>query len=132
MIVSARRGIQCYFDVDDITISVWGSAWTGREIKKVDDRVVSNKLSIRFSTSHDFEHQGHQYQVRFIIASAFTGLIRVELIRDGELVIRGTDRCAGQFGADGAYHAMAGRVNPCFARKLFEPLTHRMYTRQEE
>ena len=86
MIVSARKGIQCYFDVDDFTISVWGSAWTGREIAKVDDRVVSSKLSIRFSTTHDFEHRGHRYRVRFIIASMATGLARIELYRDGELI----------------------------------------------
>lgn len=86
MIVSARKGIQCFFDVDDVTISVWGSAWTGREIVKVDDRVVSSKLSIRFSTTHDFEHRGHRYQVRFIIASVSTGLTRIELYRDGEMI----------------------------------------------
>lgn len=86
MIVSARKGIQCYFDVDDFTISVWGSAWTGREIVKVDDQVVSSKLSIRFSTTHNFEHRGHRYQVRFLIASMSTGLTRIELYRDGKLI----------------------------------------------
>lgn len=72
-IVSARKGIQCYFDVDDSTISVWGSAWTTRGTVKVDDRVVSSKLSIRFLTTHDFEHRGYRYQVRFIIASTPPG-----------------------------------------------------------
>lgn len=86
MIVSARKGIQCFFDVDGVTISVWGSAWTGREIVRVDDRVVSNKLSIRFKTVHQFEHLGHQYTVNFIIASVATGLTRIELHRDGELI----------------------------------------------
>lgn len=85
MIMSARKGIQCYFDVDDVTISVWVSFWTGREVVKVDDEVVSSKLSLRFSTTHDFEYQGHQYQVRFIV-SLSAAVTRIELFRDGKLI----------------------------------------------
>ncbi|MBM4216840.1 MAG: hypothetical protein FJ178_03185 [Gammaproteobacteria bacterium] len=49
-----KSGIETWFDVDDITIHVWGSMWTGREVITVwqgeQKRVVSSKRSWRFDT----------------------------------------------------------------------------------
>src|SRR6056297_2058958 len=56
MEVGFRKGIRTFFDIDGITIALWGSAWTGREIVTVDDRVVSRKWSLRLVTPHHFEH----------------------------------------------------------------------------
>ena len=86
MKISLKRGIECFFDVDDATIRVWASAWTGREIVELDSQVVSNKRSLKFSTPHRFHHNGHQYEVVFKISSLMSGLFEVFLYRDGQLI----------------------------------------------
>lgn len=86
MNISIRQGTHCYFDVDDATITVWGSNWTGREKVWVDDQLVSSKLSLRFTTEHLFENNGHQYRVLFHIVSVASGHVRIELFRDGEMI----------------------------------------------
>lgn len=86
MEVSLGRGVRSYFDVDDITISLWGSAWSGREVVRVDDRIVSDRRSFRMSTPHRFEYGGHRYELVLSIESVLRGVYRVELYRDGVLV----------------------------------------------
>ena len=81
-----RRGIRAFFDVDDITITFWGSAWTGLEVVKLDDRVVSRKRSLRFQTRHQFEHAGVRYEIVFRILSLLRGAMEIELYRNGELI----------------------------------------------
>ncbi|HMA98058.1 MAG TPA: hypothetical protein VKO38_01240 [Wenzhouxiangella sp.] len=81
-----RRGIRAFFDVDDITISFWGSAWTGREVVRIDDRVVSSKRSLRFVTRHSFEHAGNRYEIVFRVVSMLRGQMEIELYRNGELI----------------------------------------------
>lgn len=95
-----RRGMTCYFDVDGVTIGVWASAWSGREVVCVDDRVVSRKFSFRFVTRHPFTWNGRRYEVRFIIDSMLRGEMRCELYRDGTLLdtdefVIGTGRQSG-------------------------------------
>lgn len=86
MKISYKQGIECFFDVDNITIRVWGSAWTGRELVELDGEVVSSKLSLRRSTPHEFDHGGHQFKVVFSIVDFNSGLYKVLLYRDGELI----------------------------------------------
>ncbi len=86
MEVGMRKGIRAFFDIDGITIAFWGSAWTGREVVTVDDRVVSNKLSLRFATEHHFEHAGIHYKLVFRVLSMLGGHMRIELYREGELI----------------------------------------------
>jgi hypothetical protein len=84
--IGLRRGIRAFFDVDDITISFWGSAWTGLEVVRVDDRIVSRKRSLRFVTRHRFEHAGIGYEVVFRVISLLRGAMEIELYRNGELI----------------------------------------------
>ena len=86
MDVSLRRGVRSYFDVDDITISLWGSAWSGREVVRVDDRIVCDRHSYGVSTPHRFEHGGHRYELVVSIESWLRGSYRVELYRDGVMI----------------------------------------------
>lgn len=86
MRISFSRGVECYFDLDGITIKVWGSVWTGREVVELDNRIVSSKYSFRFSTPHEFDHGGHRYKVIFSIAKPMSGLVEIDLYRDGVLV----------------------------------------------
>lgn len=81
---SLRHGIETWFDVDDITIRVWGSSWTGKEIIRVQDqngeRIVSEKRNMRFVSPHEFEQGGHRYKVEIRLK---LGLAEVRLYRDG-------------------------------------------------
>ena len=87
MKVNLRNGIQAWFDVDDITLHVWCSNWTGREVVTVyqgdDKHVVSNKRSWRFKTPHAFERNGQHYLVSFSVGFGGAG---VELYRNGVLI----------------------------------------------
>ena len=86
MKVGLGKGIRAFFDIDDITIAFWGSAWTGREVVTVDDRVVSDKRSLRLVTEHHFEYAGIHYKLVFHLKSFMRGLMQIELYREGELV----------------------------------------------
>ncbi len=81
------RGTECWFDVDDITIHIWASNWTGREIVSIrnggSEQVVSDVRSFRFITPHEFERNGHRYRLEFRLSF---GKIEVHLYRDGELI----------------------------------------------
>ncbi len=85
--VNMINGIEAWFDVDDITLHVWCSNWTGREVVTVcqgdDKRVVSDKRSWRFKTPHAFEHNGQHYLVAFSVGFGGAG---VELYRNGVLI----------------------------------------------
>jgi len=106
MQVGLNKGINAFFDIDDITIAFWGSAWTGREVVTVDDRVVSDKRSLRYVTEHHFEHAGIHYKLVFRLKSIMRGLMHIELYREGELVdsdywrqmaLIGVDPSTGEF-----------------------------------
>ena len=87
MKISVTRGSEAWFDVDDITIHLWASTWSGREIVTVcqgqQKRVVSDKRSWRFSTPHEFEHDGQHYRVLLLVGF---GKIAVELYRNRVLI----------------------------------------------
>lgn len=87
MKITARSGIECWFDVDGIVVRYWASAWSGREIVSVvegeTERVVSDKRSFRFLTPHDFEIAGRRYRLEFQMK---LGSLQLRLYRDGELV----------------------------------------------
>ncbi len=96
MNLSLKRGIECWFDVDDVTISVWASNWTGREIVRVqnggDARVVSDKRSFRLMTPHEFELHGHRYRLEFRVKP---GVADVRLYRDDLLIDSDLADCRG-------------------------------------
>ena len=87
MKANLKKGIESWFDVDDITIHIWGSAWTGREIISIQNggqpQVVSDKRSFRFTTPHEFDYGGQRYRVELQVA---LGKANVRLYRNGELI----------------------------------------------
>lgn len=91
--VSFFQGIQCYFDIGEHTISVWGSAWSGREIVRVDNQVVSDSrnLSLR-QNRHDFTLGGVSYYLVFKTESILRGHYGVYLYR-GDTLIDSDDGC---------------------------------------
>lgn len=94
-----RKGVRAFFDVDDITIAFWGSAWTGREVVTVEDRVVSSKRSLRFVSEHRFSHAGIEYRIVFRVLSLLRGRTRIELHRNEQLV-DSDELSASQLGVD--------------------------------
>ena len=94
-----RKGIRAFFDVDEITIGFWGSAWSGREIVTVEDRVVSRKRNLRFVSEHRFSHAGIDYRIVFRVISLLRGKLRIELYRDGVL-IDSDEASSNQLGVD--------------------------------
>ncbi|MFW5816607.1 MAG: hypothetical protein ACOCVP_07090 [Wenzhouxiangella sp.] len=87
MQITARSGVECWFDVEGTVIRYWASAWTGREIVSViegeTERVVSDKRSFGFQTPHDFDIAGRRYRLEFQMK---LGSIELRLYRDGELI----------------------------------------------
>lgn len=85
--VTFLQGVQCYFDIGEHTISVWGSAWSGREIVRVDDQVVSDSrnLSLR-QNRHDFTLDGVAYHIVFKTESILRGHYGAYLYRGDTLV----------------------------------------------
>lgn len=77
-----RTGIQSFFDIDGITIEFWASGWSGKEEVRIDDRLVSELRSLRYRSSHDFEHGGHRYRIEMHCLSLSTGTFRITLFRD--------------------------------------------------
>ncbi|NDY95103.1 hypothetical protein [Wenzhouxiangella limi] len=119
MQITARSGIECWFDVDGIVVRYWASAWTGREIVSVvegeTERVVSDKRSFGFHTPHDFDVAGHRYRLELQMK---LGSAELRLFRDGELI--DSDLYADEtIRLDPA----TGRLDWHFAlRKLFVPM----------
>ena len=87
MQMNMKRGIEAWFDVDDITIHIWASSWTGREVVTIRnggrEHVVSDKYSLRLKTPHEFEHDGQGYRLEFRVG---LGKAAVELYRNGVLI----------------------------------------------
>ncbi|MCC5860851.1 MAG: hypothetical protein JJT93_02965 [Gammaproteobacteria bacterium] len=87
MQISLRHGTQTWFDVDNITIHYWASAWTGREIVTVRNggqaHVVSDTRGFGFKTRHEFDYQGCRYALHNRIGF---GKVEVELYRNGVLI----------------------------------------------
>lgn len=87
MRLNLKSGIEAWFDVDDITIHIWASSWTGREVVTIyqgeQERVVSSKRSWSFHTPHAFVHNGQHYVLTLRIGF---GEAAVELYRNGVLI----------------------------------------------
>jgi hypothetical protein len=83
---AVTKGMTSYFDIDGVTITLWASAWTGRETVHVDDRLVSDRRSFSRETWHEFSHGGRQYRLKVRVVSLLHGGLRCELYRDGALV----------------------------------------------
>jgi len=87
MKISLRHGTQTWFDVDDITIHYWASAWTGREVVTIRNggqpQIVSDIRNLYFNTRHEFDYRGHRYALQNRIGF---GKVKLELYRDGVLI----------------------------------------------
>lgn len=75
-----------FFDVGEHVISVEASYLTGKERVYVDDELVSEKLTWRFQSEHQFQLDGKDVIVRLKVASMLTGPVAITLIVNGEVV----------------------------------------------
>ena len=83
--ISLTDGYWFYFDVDNIQIAAWGSAWSGKEVVYLNDDPVSECRNIGRNSEHSFTHAGHSYRVEYNVTSMMRGEIHALLYRDGEL-----------------------------------------------
>ena len=87
MKVSCKRGIEAWFDVDDITIRFWGAPLSGREIVTVrnggEEQVVSDLRSFSFRSQHHFDYGGHRYRIDF---KGVPGKADIDLYRNDQLI----------------------------------------------
>lgn len=111
-----RKGINCYFDVDGITIWFWGSSWSGMEEVRVDGALASAKRVLRRSSSHTFSVKGIDYEIRLVCNSLMTSAFTITLLRNGVEV----DSDEGSYyrgeltGEDLTWRTALKRVGPVF------------------
>lgn len=84
--VSLKHGYWFYFDHEGTQIAAHGSALSGQETVFMDGEVASTKRSFSRKSTHDFQYQGHNYQVVFFMESMLTGTLSCSLYKEGEFV----------------------------------------------
>lgn len=81
-----RNGFWFYFSHNNHEIAAHASGMTGRESVYVDDSKVSEKISWRFTSDHQFELDGHHYRVEFSVKSAWRGQLVCNFYVDGVML----------------------------------------------
>jgi hypothetical protein len=85
--VSLRKGYWFYFDHEGNDISMYGSAWSGKEKVYFNNKEVSSFRNISSRTSeHCFEQKGHQYKLSTNLTSFLKGSLEVTLYCDDKLI----------------------------------------------
>lgn len=84
--VSLKHGYWFYFDDEGAQIAAHGSALSGKETVFVDREISSSKRCYKRTSTHDFQYQGHNYQVVFFVESMLKGTLSCSLYKDGKLV----------------------------------------------
>ena len=110
MEVDWKRGVRCYFDVDDVTIELWASYWTGREEVRVDGELVSSVRSLRMSTTHAFTWNGIDYELVVTCHLWRSGKFEVTLYREGEKIDSDEAAVVGTDLTDEDGNLLLGRV----------------------
>jgi hypothetical protein len=72
-----------YFDVDENTIALQCSAWSGLENYYINDELISSQRSWRRKGKHCFDYEDHHYCVQFHVSNMITGRVSCSLSRDG-------------------------------------------------
>lgn len=85
MFDALRNGFWFYFTHNGHEFAAHANGMTGGESVYVDDSKVSDKLSWRFTSGHDFELDGHAYRVEFAVTSIWKGQIACRFFVDGKL-----------------------------------------------
>lgn len=85
--VSLRKGYWFYFDHEGNDISMFGSAWNGKEIVYFNNKPVSEFRNItKLKSQHRFEAKGRQYKVKTEMKSIMRGTLKVTLECDGDII----------------------------------------------
>lgn len=78
------QGVTFTFHVNGSVIECWGSGWSGKEVIKVDGKLISQRRVFLSNPSvHSFIHNGVTFEVEFNIINRLTGELHCILIRDG-------------------------------------------------
>lgn len=81
------NGPYLLFRNETLTMRIWGSSFTGKEVIAINDAVVSSKYSWRFNTWHSFDHGEDHYEV--LIMLDIQGRISALVLQGDRVVFRG-------------------------------------------
>jgi hypothetical protein len=81
-----RNGFWFYFSHNNHEFAAHASGVSGRESIYIDDSKVSEKISWRFRSAHEFNHDGHHYRIEFNLKSAWRGQLVCHFYVDGILL----------------------------------------------
>lgn len=107
--VSMLKGYWFYFKHNGNDISVHGSSWSGKEVIYLNNHPVSIKRNFtKFVTTHDFEHDGVNYQVVVTLTSVMKGEVTTEVFADGKSI--GMERLAVNSKQCGPWYKTTGFI----------------------
>ncbi|WGV98034.1 hypothetical protein QF117_04030 [Vibrio sp. YMD68] len=81
------KGYEFLFSEYGFEVLAVGSAFSGKEVIKVNGEVYSEKSSFRMNSTHEFEVSGKEFVVDFKVVSWVKGVIACRLTIDGKLVM---------------------------------------------
>jgi hypothetical protein len=79
-------GYKFYFQDGDNQIACFGSYFTGKEEVYINDDLFSKKRSVNYTSTHAFNFDGSQYQVKFDMLNILTGRLECTLYKNAEVV----------------------------------------------
>jgi len=83
-----KLGYKFYFQDGDNQIACFGSYFTGKEEVYINDDLVSSRRSVNIKSSHTFDFENSQYQVKFDMLNILTGRLECTLYKDQEVLAK--------------------------------------------
>lgn len=74
------------FEHNGHTITASGNSMTGNEVVRVDGNLMSEQRVIAKRSEHNFELDGVEYKIRFIVTGSFFCEVTCELIKNDEVI----------------------------------------------
>lgn len=86
--VSMSKGIKANFKLGEHLIEYWGSAYSGKEVLKVDGELIAESRNFKTKSVHEFNIDGKSCQLCLRVRPFFKFSAVISLECEGELVQR--------------------------------------------
>ena len=83
-----KLGYKFYFQDGDNQIACFGSYFTGKEEVYINDDLFSKKRNVNCTSTHSFDFENSQYQVKFDMLNILTGRMECTLYKDTKVVAK--------------------------------------------